>query len=203
MSKIKAVVFDIGNVLVAFRWQYAIDLMQLTPDIAKRLANATVKSPVWNEFDRGEWSLEEIVQGFVDNDPEIECEIKDLIGNYYGYMVKQYDYAHEWIDTLQAHGYKVYYLSNFSKIGHEQFADDLDFLGKCDGGILSYEEKLIKPDEAIYKCLLDRYNIVPQEAVFIDDSLANVEGARRLGINAIHFTNRQEVLEKLRLLGVQ
>ena len=116
--------------------------------------------------------------------------------------MRQYDYAHEWIDELKSHGYKIYFLSNFSQRGHIEFAKDLDFLSKGDGAVLSYKVKLIKPDEAIYRYLLEEYDINPTEAVFIDDTLVNVEAAKKVSLNAIRFTDRETVQEELRKIGV-
>ena len=71
-----------------------------------------------------------------------------------------------------------------------------------DGGILSYQEKLIKPDPAIYTLLLERYGLVAEESVFLDDTLANVEAARKLGIHGIWFQTKEQAEEELKRLGV-
>lgn len=202
MNKIDTIIFDIGNVLVDFCWEEGIAKMNLPDHIAERLANATIKSAMWNEYDRGILSDDELLEGFIANDTEIEDVIRLFILDYYKYIVRQRDYAHEWIKDLHAQGYKVYYLSNFSKRGHIEFMKELDFIPECDGGILSYEDKLIKPDAAIYELLIDRYNIVPENAVFIDDSEANVVAARKASLNAIRFTSREEVLKELKKYGV-
>ena len=72
-----------------------------------------------------------------------------------------------------------------------------------DGGILSYKEKKVKPDAAIYRLLMERYNLVPEESVFLDDTLANVEAAEALGIHGIHFVSKEQAEEELRALGVE
>ena len=58
-----------------------------------------------------------------------------------------------------------------------------------EGMVVSGHEFCIKPDEKIYRLLLDRYNLKPEESVFVDDSIPNLEGAARLGIHTYHFTN--------------
>ena len=72
-----------------------------------------------------------------------------------------------------------------------------------DGGLVSGEEKLMKPDPAIYRRLCERYGVDPAKAVFIDDSLANVEGARRIGMHALHFSSVERLLGDLQALGVR
>lgn len=203
MSKINTLIFDIGNVLVDFCWQDAIGRMKLDENIAKRLVDATIKSQTWNEFDRGILSEEELTEEFISNDPDIKDIILLFLSDYYKYIVKQYDYANEWIDSFIKKGYKVYFLSNFSERGHRVFAEDLNFLEKGDGAVLSYKVKLIKPDTAIYQLLIDMYDISPDEAVFIDDTAVNVLAAKSVGLNAITFTDREAVIEELKKMGVE
>ena len=61
---------------------------------------------------------------------------------------------------------------------------------------------MIKPQPEIYDLLIERYQLVPEECVFLDDTLPNVEAARRAGMHAIHFKNREQALEELKALGV-
>lgn len=202
MNKIDTVIFDIGNVLVDFCWKDALLGMNLDKDIMDRLAKATVLDGLWDEFDKGVLSEEEILEGFINNDPEIESVIRDFFYVHYFNIVKKRDYADEWIDSLKKQGYKVYFLSNFSKKGFRDLAKHLDFVKKGDGAVVSYRENLIKPDPAIYEVLLDRYNINPANAVFIDDTLKNIEAAKKFSLNTIWFTDKGQVITDLEALGV-
>ena len=71
---ITTIIFDIGNVLADFTWEAHYRSFGYSEEIFERLAKATVKSPMWNEYDRGVMSDEEIIQGFIENDPGIEKE---------------------------------------------------------------------------------------------------------------------------------
>lgn len=198
---ITTIIFDIGNVLADFNWEKHFRSFGFTEEIYDRLSKATVKSPLWNEFDRGVMSEEEILQGFIANDPEIEEEIRMAVRDV-GAMVFRNDYAIPWIQELQAKGYRCLYLSNFSERGHKECAAALDFIPYMDGGILSYQEKMIKPMPEIYQLLIDRYNLTPKECVFMDDTVRNLEGAEKFGIHTIHFKNKAQAVEELRKLGV-
>ena len=66
----------------------------------------------------------------------------------------------------------------------------MDFLPLLDGGVFSCEEKLIKPDHAIYERIVEKYNLKPEECVFIDDSERNVIGARECGLYAVHAKDK-------------
>ena len=70
-------------------------------------------------------------------------------------------------------------------------------------GILSYEVKMIKPMPEIYRLLLERYALKPEECVFLDDSEENIEGARRAGIQTVLFKDRCQAGQELEKLGVK
>lgn len=71
---------------------------------------------------------------------------------------------------------------------------------EMDGGIMSYTVQQIKPDEDIYQTLFDRYNLTPEECVFLDDSLKNLETARRLGMRTILVKSPEQAREELDIL---
>ncbi len=198
---IRNIIFDIGNVLTDFSWRKFLQKKGFHEAMVERIAKASVQSPAWNEIDRGVWSLEELMQAFIARDPEIEEELRRAYANVTG-MVTRRDYAIPWIQELQAKGYRVYYLSNFSEKAYEDCADALDFLPYTDGGILSYQEKVVKPEPEIYKRLLTRYSLKEEESVFLDDTPGNVEAARALGLYGICFQTKEQAEEELRGLGV-
>ncbi len=198
---IKTVIFDIGNVLVGFRWKEYYDSYPYSQEVKERIAKATVQSPVWDEYDRGVMTDEEIMEAFVKNDPEIEKEIRESLSNISGMITKK-DYAIPWIKSLKENGYQVLVLSNYSHKVSTDCAYALDFLPYTDGGILSYKEHVIKPQPEIYELLISRYNLVPQECVFIDDLEQNIKGAADAGIHGIVFKDVEQAKEELRAFGV-
>ncbi len=199
---IKNIVFDIGNVLAGWNWREYYESFHYGPEVTERLAQATVCSPLWGEFDRGEEDEEKLLRGFIANDPGIEREIRHVLGNIHDMLVR-YDYAIPWLQELKDRGYSLYYLSNFARKAHVECAHVLDFLPLMDGGILSYQERLIKPNPAIYQLLLERYGLTAGESVFLDDTLKNVEEARRQGMEGILFRSREQAAQELRALGVE
>lgn len=199
---IRNIIFDIGNVLTDFRWKEFLTDKGFDDAMIKRIAKASVQSPLWNEIDRGVWDVEKLMQEFIKLDPEIEQELHRAYDNLTG-MVTRRDYAIPWIQDLKARGFKTYYLSNFAHKAHVECADALDFLPYMDGGILSYQEKLIKPDPEIYRLLLNRYSLKAEESVFLDDTPTNVEAARAVGMYGIRFETKEQAEEELRRLGAQ
>lgn len=199
---IRNIIFDIGNVLTDFRWRDFLQDKGFDEAMIERISKASVESPLWNEFDRGEWSEEELLQAFVERDPEIEKELREAYRDIHG-MVTPREYAIPWIKKLKENGYRVLFLSNFAKKAEEECAEALAFLPYTDGGILSYQEKMIKPNPEIYRLLLRRYGLLPEECVFLDDTLKNVETAQAEGMMGILFQTKEQAEEDLRGLGVK
>ena len=198
---IKTIIFDIGNVLVGFDWKNYIESFSFSKEVTERICKATVVSPYWDEFDRGAMSDEEIIQKFVEQDPEIESEIRKICENIENMLTKK-EYAIPWVQELKTKGYQVLYLSNFSKKAENECAHVLDFIPYMDGGIMSYQYHRIKPEPEIYQILLEKYNLVAEECVFLDDRQDNCEAAQKQGIHAIVFTTQEEALKQLEQLGV-
>ncbi len=198
---IKNVIFDIGGVLVDFCWDDFLRNQGFSEEMVQRIGDASVRSEAWNEFDRGVLDTKAIIDGFVKNDPEIEAEIRKGFSDLTGLLRKR-ERTIPWIKALKKAGYKVLVLSNFSKQALEPNKFMNEFLDETDGGILSYKDKVIKPDRAIYQLITDRYNLVPSECVFIDDIEKNIQAARDFGMSGIVFKSYDQVDEELRRMGV-
>lgn len=199
---INTIIFDLGMVLVGYCWREYLESFHYPKEIEEEIANAMFLSKEWNEFDRSLVSDDEILASFIKNRPEREKEIKEVFENIGG-VIRKYDYARPWIRELKEKGYKVYYLSNFAKRTFEQAWDIVGFIEETHGGVLSYEIKMVKPEPGIYETLLRKYDIVPENAVFLDDSKGNVEAARKFGLHTIEFTTRDEAIKELKALGIK
>lgn len=197
---IKNVIFDIGNVLTDFRWKDFLRAKGFEGEELERIAKASVESTVWPELDRGVWSFEQVMEGFVKNAPDLEKRFHDAFDDMTD-IVTIRAYALDWIRELKSQGFRVYYLSNFSRKIERECKKALIFCEEMDGGILSYRVRLIKPDPAIYQLLMSRYDLKPWESVFLDDTPVNVQAARELGMQGIVFQNLEQArneLEKLK-----
>jgi 2-haloacid dehalogenase len=103
------------------------------------------------------------------------------------------------IRRLKAAGYGVYGLTNWSNETYPFIRDTYPIFSEFDGIVVSGDEKLLKPDPAIYDCLLGRYGLKAEESIFIDDNVANVAGAMVVGMYAIQFQDAKQVEDQLRL----
>lgn len=189
---IHTIIFDIGNVLVDFRWRQMFESFGLKEDEIEKLANATVRHQAWLALDKGIISTEEAKEAYVKEVPEY----REFIERIYQEMDKllvQFDYSIPWITEMKERGYRIYILSNWSKPAFDACKDTaLNFLPLVDGTVFSYKEFVIKPEKKIYEIICNRYHINPAEAVFLDDSEANIKSAREYGLHAIHFQSYEQ-----------
>jgi putative hydrolase of the HAD superfamily len=195
---IKTVVFDIGNVLTDFSWERHFRDLGFEGEVFERVADATTRSPIWGEFDRGVPDRE-ILEAFIERDPGVEKEIRLMFSDI-GPTLRPCEYAIPWIMELKKRGIRVLLLSNLSsKTVHECY-NSLKFLNYVDGGVLSYLEGVIKPEREIYKRLMDRYFINTAETVFIDDTVKNIDAAMEMGLTGIVFKNYDQARAELERL---
>ena len=103
---------------------------------------------------------------------------------------------------LKRAGVPRYALTNWSAETFPPQRQRFDFLSWFDGIVVSGEEGVIKPDPRIFRILLDRYRIAPDEAVFIDDNPGNAAAAAALGIHGIHFRSPELLRRELEALGL-
>ncbi len=192
---IKTVIFDIGNVLTDFSWQRHFKQLGFEGEVYERVADATVRSPIWGEFDRGRPD-DEILAAFLERDPGMEEQIR-LMFRDIGPTLSPCEYAIPWIMDLKKRGYRTLILSNLSSKTVHECHRCLKFMNYVDGGILSYMEGVIKPEREIYDRLIERYFINPAEAVFIDDTRKNIDMAMELGLRGIVFENYEQAHAEL------
>jgi len=200
-TKRPIVVFDVGNVLL--RWDPRLLYRQLIPD-AERLHwfMQNVCTAAWNiEQDRGR-SWEEAVATLVASHPEWEAEIRASDTRWHETLPGVIEDSVAVLAELKARGEKVFAITNFSR---EKWAECLirfPFLQSFDGAVVSAHERLIKPDPAIFHTLLERYGLEAGDCIFVDDSAKNIETARAVGMQAVHFVEPIDLRRELRALGV-
>ncbi len=199
---IKNVVFDIGMVLVDFNWRGIMKNLEFTEEEVEKVGGV-ILSELWNELDRGVMKESEVTDLMKKEIPGYE-ERFDLFWKYLYDTIEIFPYAHDWVKSMKERGFQTYLLSNFPQ-GFYQNSEEhyFDFMPYIDGKIISSHVKCIKPDAEIYQKLLTTYGLNADETVFFDDRADNVQGARAVGIHAIHFTSHEEAMEQFEQLVKQ
>ena len=182
---IKNIVFDLGRVLVDYNPISYMEQLGLSSEIIDKLSNIIFHSQEWVDYDSGKLLHNtDIANKLVLEHPEVGKEIKLVLKDDWVTIHTLREDMAQFLVSLKERGYNIYILSNLS-IDSYGFISQYEFFKYIDGGVYSYEEKVSKPDENIYNALLEKYSLIPEETVFIDDSPKNIEGAIKLGINGI------------------
>ena len=155
--------------------------------------------PLWDQLDKGTIMEKEALQEFIKADPAQEALIREIAGRTKETLFPL-SYADDWVKSLKAQGYPIYILSNYAGELYEKTKHLMTFLQYVDDALFSYQCKMIKPDREIYAYACEKFNILPQETVFIDDRAKNIAGAREFGLQALQFTSYEETSAGLRAL---
>ncbi len=203
-----SIVFDFGAVL--FGWRPDLLVAQrfarqaATPQAAQVLARAIFHHADWLSFDRGVLDLPVVVDRTATRLGLPRADLADLMSGIGEYLTP----IPETLDLLarlrrrrqQADDLRLFYLSNMPA----PFARVLELRHEClrwfDGGVFSGDVGLLKPEPAIFALLESRHALVPHQAIFIDDSAANVDAARARGWRAIEFRSADQLAADLHRL---
>ena len=194
---VKKFLFDLGNVF--FDWNPERVLKPIFNDDERM--NFFIKNisfPLLDTRCDAGITIEVAVNDAVKKFPDFEKEIKLYYPNHGnmvgGFFQKTVDIFYK-VKNLN---YPCYVLSNWSAETYEGMEETYPFLKDFDGKIISGRDFLIKPDPAIYELAISRFDLVPQETLFIDDRLDNIEAAQKLNFQTIHLTDPsliQELIE--------
>lgn len=196
---IKNIIFDIGGVLVSFEPDRVFREMGLPEEEVQILYQHTAKSSYWKELDRGVLPKEEVFQTMVNTIPQAyRKDAMEFFTKRIPEAVTSFDYSADWLKGLKERGYNIYLLTNYPEwLFETHWKKGFTFVPYVDGKVVSGKVKLIKPDHAIYETIIKKYSLNPAESVFIDDVKENVQAAKETGLNAIQFTNINDVKNQL------
>lgn len=198
---IKNIVFDIGGVLADFHVMDFLAAKGFDGPMIKRILKASLMTPYWGQFERGELTEEEALAGFAGTDPEITEELARAFSSVEG-MLTAREYVIPLLKELKAAGFGVYYLSNYSRKAYNECGESLSFMPYMDGGIVSFRVGMTKPDPEMYRRFLDEYGLSAAGCVFVDDTEENVEVALSLGFDGIVYEDDEKLREALRERGI-
>ena len=200
--KIKAIIFDLGGVLVDWNPDYLFDKVFDDAEKKKYFFD-NVCTPDWNEEQDAGRSIKEATETLVAHHPDWKEHIETYYDRWEEMLGGPIHDTVAILKELKERGhYKLYALTNWSAELFPKALELYDFLHWFDGRVVSGEEKMRKPFAKFYLLLLDRYNLKPEDVLFIDDNLRNVKAAESLGIKSIPFKSAAQLHEELKKLGV-
>ena len=203
-NPIHALVFDLGGVLIDWNPEYLY--RTIFPDEKERnWFLSTICTLDWNEEQDAGRSLQEGTEHLVKKFPEHEASIRAYYDRWKEMLGGPIQETVEIFRELKfgtPSPIKLYALTNWSAETFPVALELYDFLHWFDGRLVSGEEKIRKPSLDIYRLLIDRFGIRPEEAVYVDDNLRNVLPARELGFHGIHFRSPEQFRKELVELGL-
>lgn len=196
--QIDTIIFDLGGVLVDWKPEYVYRKVFNNDEEKVQWFLRTVCTPEWNIEQDGGRTIEEAETIKIAEFPQYENWIllfyKEWPQMFSGVIAENVAL----FKNLKAtNNYKIYALTNWSAEKWDLALKLFPFFNDFDGVIVSGQEKTRKPNPEIYNILLNRYNITPENAIFIDDNEENVKAAKKLKLKGVHYMNPQQLFESL------
>ena len=198
---IRNIIFDLGNVIINYNQEQIINNFTKKEEEIKYIYDEIFHAPEWELMDLGNITNDEAIEVI---NKRNEFKYQKLTDNFLHEWYKEQEINRDIVEIakkLKRNGYKLFVLSNMANLTYEYFKND-EFFSLCTGIIISAHEHLIKPDEKVFRLLLDRYKLNAEECLFIDDdpSEENYKTANKIGIQGRRIIpNQAEDVRKLLL----
>lgn len=198
MKKYKNIVFDVGGVLLEYRWRAMFTDYGLSLDEADRIGHEMFECPekIWSRFDLGIETDEEIIEDFEKIYPSDKKPIRWFI-EHGEYMHTPRPKVWDMVHRLKEVGYHLYILSNYPETLFHKHTEYADFMKDMDGMMVSYMIHKAKPGREIYESLCEKYSLDPADSIFFDDRAENVQGAIDFGMDSERVTDEESFILRL------
>lgn len=201
--KFETIIWDLGGVLIDWNPKYVFSDAYFGSAEKSKYFFENICTSDWNEEQDAGRSIVEGTQALITVYPEWEQQIRDYYGRWTDMLGGPISETVTIFKNLkESKRYKQYALTNWQANLFDIALVRYNFLQWFDGRVVSGEEKTRKPFPEFYHRLLERYDVNPATALFIDDNLRNVNAAESLGIRSIHFTSPSQLLSALQSNGV-
>ena len=188
--------FDLGGVFFDWNPKYFFkNVFESKEELNFFLNNVCTNE--WNIKQDAGRSVAEAEDELIMKFPKYANKIKLYYSNHRKMIKHVYQDSVEILQDLKEKNIPCYALSNWAAETFEGMTDDYPFLKKFDGIIISGQEKTIKPFEDIYLIAVNRYELTPNDTVFIDDNLENIKTAIRLGFKTIHLVDPYQIKNEI------
>jgi len=202
---IDTIVWDLGGVLVDWNPLFVYNEQYFNSPSDRDYFFSHICTSDWNEQQDAGYSLQQATADKLALFPEEKWQqpIRDFYGRWTDMLRGPLPDTVDIFRRLKERGqFKFFALTNWSAETFPVALKKFDFLHWFEGIIVSGTEKTRKPFAEIYQLTLDRFQLNPQESVFIDDNARNIDGAQALGIHGIHFLSPEQLKSDLVKLGI-
>ena len=200
---IKNIVFDMGGVILDFNLKKTVT-QEFAPEYHDVIYEHVFgENSVWKTLDEGIYTYDQVIPGILEKlPPELHEKVSAMVTDFYDYM-PPFPETYELIKELKEKGYKIYLLSNATPRFFDRYLD-IPAFEYFDGLFISALYKLLKPNREIYEAFCNKFSLDPTECFFIDHLEANIEGAKKYGMQGFQFKapDTTELRKALREQGV-
>ncbi len=196
-NTIDTIIFDLGAVLIDWNPRHLYrKIFKTEEEITWFLENICTHE--WNEKQDAGRPFEEATEELLQKFPEHEFAIRAWYGRWQETMNGPIHGTVEILKQIKDQKqHRLYALTNWSEQTFPWALEQFEFLHWFEGIVVSGHEKTRKPFPEFFQILFDRYQVTPAKALFIDDSLRNIEGAKSVGLPGIHFQSPEQLRKEL------
>lgn len=197
---IRNIIFDLGQVLFEFTPKNYL-CQNFSSEKVEILMKEIFKEREWKALDRGICSVEEAIEGIATRGRVSREDAETVLKNRKSVIIPIFENI-QLLETVKENGYRIFILSNFHKDLFDDFYKDIPQLHLTDGKVISSYINLLKPEGEIYSHILKKYQLTPDETLFIDDTKHNIEAAKKFGIRGIHLKSPKLLKKELEDLEI-
>ena len=192
---LKNMIVDIGGVILDDSNEVLEKFLNKSEKEIKNLSKMVYGNPNWKKCLLGEISQEVHLQKLIEQFHAYQQDFeKMLMPEYQEFVLPVMKENLELLYELKSKKYAIYFLSNLTEATYHYIKHTLD---DFDGGIYSWQEHFVKPQQEIYELILGRYHLKKEETIFFDDKLKNVQMGNQLGIKSVQFGGIEDVLRNI------
>jgi putative hydrolase of the HAD superfamily len=195
-SAVRNVIFDLGGVVFDWNPDHIVARVQPVTELQAALKEALFGHADWRMFDRGTLSESELIERLQLRLGASRLEVETILDAVRNSLVEKPETV-KLLRGLQAQGTPLYCLSNMPASIYTHLRQRHNFWDAFSGIVISGEVQLMKPEPEVFMHLLAAFNLRPEESVFIDDLLPNIESAKQVGLHAIWFKDAAQCRREL------
>jgi putative hydrolase of the HAD superfamily len=198
---VRNVIFDLGGVVLDWNPDRIVSRFQPVPELQASLKAALFGHADWRLFDRGTLTESELIERLQSRVGGTRQELAAILDGVRDSLVAKPETV-ELIRALQGRGTPLYCLSNMPGSIYAHLRERHDFWDAFSGIVISGEVQMMKPEPEVFRHLLARFDLRPEESVFVDDLPANIESAKQVGLHTVWFKDAAQCRRELdQILG--
>ena len=199
---IKTIFFDIGGVLIDIHPERAYQYLSDSADVEVSMVKESFPWDAHDQYERGIMNNEDWFITYKESLPQPCCLKRSDFWNAWKLLLGEEKNTVNILEALNKQ-YSIWLLSNTNP---KHIQDEIEkrylFPRLVNGAVYSFDVGVRKPEKEIYEIAMQRANANPQECLFIDDLLENIQAAKQIGIEGIHFRSSEQLKQDLVHLGI-